>query len=174
MAAVTKARGLGKWFDIGVTVANQDMDASGITGKNIYMGDCEGILFLVTKGIGTTDDFALDLQEVNGVAGTPRDLDIITEYFTKTAASTTLAGTEIWVKTTQAAASEIAAITGTAAKQLLLAFEVRADQLSDGYTHLAVNVPDLGSGGAQFGSIVGIKWGLAIQRAPANMPASTR
>ncbi len=171
----TRARDLGTDFDIGFTVAVKDLDASSQgTGKNVNMSDCTGVTFVVFKGIGTTDDFALDLQEVNGVAGTPRDLDIITDYYTKTAASTVMAGTEVWVKTTQAAASEIAAITGTSGKEMILAVSVRADQLSDGYTHLAVNVPDLGSGGAQWGGVLAIKWGLHVQRAPENLPAFTR
>lgn len=171
---VTKARALGKDFDIGIAVAVKDLDGGAQTGKNIFMGDCEGVTFVVFKGIGTTDDLALDLQEIDAVAGTPRDLDIITEYFTKTAASTTLAGTEVWVKTTQSVASEITAIADSAEKEVILVFEVRADQLSAGYEYITVNTPDLGSAGAQWGGVLAIKHGLKVQREPANLPAFTR
>lgn len=169
----TKARALGKDFDIGFAVAVKDLDAGAQTGKNIYVGDCEGVTFVVFKGIGTTDDLALDLQEIEAVAGTPRDLDVITDYFTKSA-TTVLVGTEVWVKTTQAAASEITAIADSAEKEVILAFDVRSDQLSDGYEYLTVNTPDFGSAAAQWGGVLAIKWGLKIQRAPANLPAFTR
>lgn len=169
----TKARALGAIFDIGYAVPIRDLDGGAQTGLIIDMSDCEGITFLVVKEAASTDDIALDLQEVDAVAGTPRDLDIITDYFIKHG-TTTSDGTETWEKVTQAAASEITAIAGSAEQEYLLAFEVRADQLSDGYTHIQVNVPDLGSAGAEFGGIIAIKWGLKAGRAPANMPAFTR
>lgn len=169
----TKARALGRFFDIGVGAIIQNFNGSGITGKNVSLQNCEGVLVLVVKmANGTTDDIALDLQEVNGYAGTPRDLDIITEYFVKS--ETTLDNDEAWVKTTQAAASEITAIAGTAEKELMLAFEVRADQLSDGYTHIAVNVPDLGNTDTEQGCVLYIPFGLKVQRAPENMPSLLR
>lgn len=170
---VTKARALGKDFDVGYALAIENLDACGETGLNIYMGDCEGVALIVVTEASSTDDVALDLQEVDGVAGTPRDLDIITDYYIK-AGTTVATGAETWTKVTQAAGSEIAAIDGSAEKEYMLAFEVRSDQLSDGYTHLAVNVPDLGSAGAKFGGIIAIKYGLKVQRAPENMPAFTR
>lgn len=167
-------------FDVGHTIAVIDLDAATTltTGKNIYMGDCKGVTFIVSKGKGTTDDFALDLQEVDTIAGTPRDLDIITEFYAKIPTSTDLLGSETWTKCTQTAASEIAAsqtnMVGTCTKSILVALTVFSDQLSDGYNYLAVNVPDLGSGGAQWGTIIAIKFGLLTQRAPANLPAFLR
>jgi hypothetical protein len=121
---------------------------------------------------GTTDDIAIDLQEVNGYAGTPRDLDILTDYWVK--GETTLDNDEAWVKTTQTAASEITAIAGTAEKELLLYFEVRASQLSDGYSHIAVNVPDLGNTDTEQGCVLYIPFGLKVQRIPSNMPSLLR
>ena len=160
---------LGKSIDIGVGAAVQNFNGSGITGKNISLQDCEGVLVVVTKlANGTTDDLALDLQEVDGAAGTPRDLDIITDYWTKQ--ETALDNDEPWVKTTQTAASEITAIAGTAEVQLVLAFAVRAADLSDGYTHIAVNVPDLGNTDTEYGCVLYIKYGLKEQRTPANLP----
>lgn len=171
---VTKARALGKDFDIGVAIPVRDLDGTSQgTGKNIFMGDCEGVTFVVFKGLSVTDDLNLDLQEIDAVAGTPRDLDIITDYFIKEK-TTTMDGTEVWSKVTQAASSEIAAISGSAEKEMILAFEVRADQLSDGYEYVTVNIPDLGSAGAQWGGVLAIKWGLKVQRAPENLPKFTR
>lgn len=169
----TKALGLGRNFDIGIGAIVQNFNGSGITGKNISLQNCEGVGVLVVKmANGTTDDLAIDLQEVNGYAGTPRDLDIITEYWTK--AETTLDNDEAWVKTTQAAASEIAAIAGTAEKEMMLYFEVRAEQLSDGYSHIALNVPDLGNTDTEYGTVIYLPFGLKVQRAPENLPSLLR
>ena len=71
--------------------------------------------------------------------------------------------------TSQAAASEITAIAGTAEKEIMLYFEVMAEQLSDGYTHIAINVPDLGSTDTGLGGAFYIPFGLKVQRSPANL-----
>lgn len=168
MAAGTGFQGLGKAFDIGIGAKPQLFTGSGITGKNISLQDCAGVGILITKDAnGTTDDFACDLQEVNGSAGTPRDLDIITQYAVKS--ETTLDNDEPWAVTTQAAASEITAIAGTAEKEMMVYFEVLASQLSDGYTHIALNVPDFGNTDTEYGCVQYIKFGLKAQRIPANL-----
>jgi hypothetical protein len=169
----TYARGLGRLFDIGVGSAPATSFSTAITGKNISLQECEGVGVLIVKSAsGTTDDMALDLQEVDGYAGTPRDLDIITNYWTKSEAA--LDNDEAWVLTTQSASSEITAIAGTAETQLLLYFEVLADQLSDGYTHIAVNIPDLGSTDTPLGSIIYLPFGLKTQRKPTNLTSLLR
>lgn len=169
----TRVKGLGRSFDLGIGAVPQLFTGSGITGKNMSLQNCEGVGVLVIKDAnGTTDDIAIDLQEVDGYAGTPRDLDIITDYYTKS--ETALDNDEAWVKTTQSAASEITAIAGTAEKQMMLYFEVFADQLSDGYTHIAVNVPDLGNTDTEYGAVIYIPFGLKVQRAPANLTSLLR
>lgn len=166
----TFAGGLGRFFDIGIGASPQLFTASGITGKNCSLQNCEGVTVIVVKNAnGTTDDIAIDLQEVNGFGGTPRDLDIITQYWMKQ--ETALDNDEAWTRYTQTAASEITAIAGTAETELILAFDVRADQLSDGYTHIAVNVPDLGNTDTEYGCVLYIPWGLRSQRTPANLPS---
>ena len=169
----TYARGLGRLFDIGVGSAPATSFSTAITGKNCSLQEYEGVGILIVKSAsGTTDDLALDLQEVDAYGGTPRDLDIITNYWTKQ--ETTLDNDEAWVLSTQTAASEITAIAGTAEVQMLLYFEVLADQLSDGYTHIACNIPDLGSTDTPLGSIIYIPFGLKTQRKPVNMPNMLR
>jgi hypothetical protein len=166
----TKAHALGRVLDIGLGVPVSNLNAGASTGKNCSLQNCEGVLVLVQKlASGTTDDLAIDLQEVNGASGTPRDLDIITDYWMKS--ETALDNDEAWVKTTQSAASEIGPIAGTAEVQCMLVFEVRADQLSDGYTHIAVNVPDLGSTDTGYGVVNYIPFGLKVQRSPENLPS---
>jgi hypothetical protein len=166
----TYFKGLGAAFDIGVGAIIQSLNGSGITGKPVSLQNCEGVGVLVVKmANGTTDDIALDLQEVNGAGGTPRDLDIITRYAVKS--ETALDNDEAWAITTQAAASEITAIAGTAELEMLLYFEVMADQLSDGYTHIAVNVPDLGNTDTEQGCVIYIPFGLKSQRVPNLLPS---
>ncbi len=169
----TGFQALGKSFDIGTGAIIQTFNGSGITGKNISLQNCAGVGVLIVKmANGTTDDLAFDLQEVDGYAGTPRDLEIITQYAVKS--ETTLDNDEAWVVTTQSAASEVTAIAGTAEKEMLVYFEVLAGQLSDGYTHIAVNVPDLGNADTEQGCVIYIPFGLKVQRKPANMPSLLR
>lgn len=166
----TRFNALGRVFDIGAGAMPQTFNGSGITGKPCSLQNCEGVGVLIVKAAnGTTDDLAIDLQEVNGAGGTPRDLDIITQYAVKS--ETALDNDEAWVITTQAAASEITAIAGTAELQMLVYFEVMANQLSDGYTHIALNVPDLGNADTEQGCVIYIPFGLKVQRNPANLPS---
>jgi len=165
--------GLGRLFDIGLGIMTVNLNTAANTGKNISLQNCDGVGCLVYKSAsGTTDDIAVDLQEVDGYAGTPRDLDIITNYWVKS--ETTLDNDEAWVLTTQAVASEITAIAGTAEKEIMLYFEVMADQLSDGYTHIAVNVPDLGATDSGLGGVFYIPFNLKVKRAPANLTSLLR
>src|SRR6185295_5787435 len=151
----------GRLFDIGNASAPATSFSTAITGKNCSFQNCHGIGVLVIKSAsGTTDDLAIDLQEVDGYAGTQRDLDIITKYWTKQ--ETALDNDEAWVLTEQSAASEIAAIAGTAEVQMMLYFEVMENQLSDGYTHIAVNIPDLGSTDTPLGSVIYIPFDLKV------------
>lgn len=166
----TYAGPLGKDLDIGIGAIIQSFNGSGITGKPCSMQNCEGVLVVIVKmANGTTDDLAWDLQEIDGAGGTPRDLDIITEYYKKT--ETALDNDEAWVKVTQSAASEVTAIAGTAELEMIVAFAVRAEDLSDGYTHIAVNVPDLGNTDTEQGCVLYIPYGLKVQRTPANLPS---
>ena len=166
----TKARALGRLFDIGIGAVPQLLNGSGFTGKVISMQNCEGVtIFFVKNAVGTTDDFICNLQEINGAGGTPRDLDIITTYYKKT--ETALDNDEAWVEVTQSAASNITAIAGTAELEMMFVVEVRADQLSDGYTHIGLDMADWGNTDAQYGTVIYIPWGLKVQRAPANLPS---
>lgn len=169
----TFARGLGRLFDIGNGSAPATSFSTAITGKNCSLQECEGVGVLVIKSAsGTTDDLAIDLQEVNGYNGTPRDLDVITNYWYKS--ETALDNDEAWTLVTQTAASEITAIDTTAETQTMLYFEVLQDQLSDGYTHIACNVPDLGSTDTPLGMVLYIPFGLKTQRKPSNLTSLLR
>ena len=166
--------GLGEAFDIAPVVAVQDLCgiSTQVMGEAISLENAEGVTFVLFAGDGngTTDDLTWDLQEIDGAGGTPQDLDIITEYYTKLHASD-LGADIAWTKVTQSAASEVAAIAGTQEQLALIAFSVRADQLSDGYTHVTIRQPDLGSTDAKYGGWVALLWGLKVKRAPENLAA---
>lgn len=167
----TKAGGLGRDFDIGGVNVASDAVAAAITGKRVSLEHAEGVTFLVVKATdgGTDDDLQTDLQEHNAATGgTSQDLDVVTDYWTKSEA--VLDGDETWSKTTQAAASEIAAIAGTAELEVVLAVSVHASQLSAGFNWVSLNIPDLGATDVQYTAIIPILWGLKVQRAPELMP----
>lgn len=168
----TTARALGQLFDINIVTVPVDADAGAVTGKRTSLRNAAGVTFVVVGAVGTAnDDLQLDLQEhTAATGGTSADLDIITDYFHKSEA--TLDGDETWAKVTQAAASEIADVggAGTSAElQQIAVIEVAAEQLSEGYDFVSLNMPDLGSAGAKYVSIIAIVWGLSHQRAPENL-----
>lgn len=167
----TMARALGREFDIGIGVSPVNLNTGANTGKRISMIDCQGLTIVICCGVGTAaSDLAVDLQEhTASVSGTSQDLDIITDYFNKQELA--LDNDESWVKVSQAAGSEIADTggTGTSAEhEQIVVIEVGADQLSDGFTHLSLNVPQPGA--TKLGCVLYFKHGLESQRAPANLP----
>lgn len=168
----TKARALGALFDIAPVIAPADLCGGASTGKAVSLRNAEGCTFVVfcAAGTGVTDDLAVDVQQIADATGVGKDLDIVTTYYTKSAA--TLSGDEVWVETTQTpATSEIAAIAGTQELDIILVVEVRADQMDDGYSSVSLNIPDLGAADAKYGGVVAILWGLDYQRAPDHLPA---
>ena len=168
----TKERALGRLFDISSALSVVNLCAGANTGNRINMKNYRGVTFVVHTDAGTAgDDLAVDLQEhTAATGGTSRDLDIITDHFYKT--ETTLDGDETWTRGTQTAASEIADVGGagtSAEEENLLVIEVLANQLSDDYRWVSLNIPDLGSAGTKFGSVIAILWGLSTEEAPENL-----
>lgn len=114
-------------------------------------------VFVLFKEAGTAgDDVNVDMQQATAVAGTSaKDLDTITTYWTKQAA-TDLTATGTFTKNTQSAASEIN-FDATSAEQILLAvWEVNAEQLdtANGFDCVGCNVSLDASGGAQKGVVL--------------------
>lgn len=159
---------LGRLFDIAPEIAPYDTNAGAGTGLRVSLRNCDNVVFVYFKGAGSgTDVTVLTLQEHNAsTGGTSQNLSKITTVYSKTA--TTLANSETWTKTTQAAAATFTN-TGDATKQGLYVIEVSADDLSDGFGWVSLSAGDTGSAGAQYGAILAITSDLAVKRAPANL-----
>lgn len=163
---------LGRLFDVSTGVVPVDLQTAQ-TGKRVSLRNATGCTILLFKAAGTAgDDPTVTLkQHTASSSGTSGNLAIIDHYYYKNA--TTLAGTETWTKVTQAAAATIADPGGagtSAESQQIVAIEVGANQLSDGYSYISLDVADTGTN-AQLGAVLYVLHGLNHQRKPANMSA---
>jgi hypothetical protein len=163
----TGAFGLGRVFNVSAGAVPTDAVAGAITGNRIHLKDARCCSFIVIATGASTDRLDLDLQEHNAASGgTSQDLDIITKAYYQT--ETTLDGDETWTEWSQSAASEVTDIGG-ASEQQLVVVEVRAEQLSDGFEWVSLNVPDLGTNGTKHVAILNVLTGLEVQRKPTNL-----
>ena len=168
MASLTG--GLGRVCDFSVGVSPVDTQTGNMTGKRFCMQDCGGVMIVVFKAAGiANDDYSLHLTEHTAyTGGTSADLAIITKYWQKK--ETALDGDEAWVAVTQVASHANTADATSAEAEMIIVFEVRSDQLSDGYTHISMDWTDTGAGGTQPGCILYAPYDLKVQRIPSNMP----
>jgi hypothetical protein len=159
--------GLGKDFDIGIAYVPVDLGTAGATGARVHLENYGKLTFVGLLAVGTAaENPTFTLQEHNAAtAGTSADLAVVAQYFTKVEA--TLDGDEAWTKVTQTAAADVTDVTWDDANQVLVVFEVNAEELSDGYEWVSVNVDDPGT--AQIGAGIYVMSDLKVQRAPANL-----
>lgn len=168
---------LGRLFDVGTGWVPVDLDtANGATGKRISMLPGRSITFLVFLAVGATDAVELDVvQHTAYTGGTSSDLDSaavststgIDHYYIKSEA--TLDNDEAWTKVTQSASSEITLTGATYGdKQNIVAIEVDARQLGDGYSHVSLNASTT-TAAAHLGACLYVVHGLRYQRAPTKL-----
>jgi hypothetical protein len=157
---------LGKDFDLSVCIAPYDSQSGASTGKIFSMKNCRGVGILIQKAAGAGADVVVPIlyEQTLYTGGTKTALAIISKYWIKNEA--TLDGDEVWTAVTQTAS---ATLTTTSVLQSYIYFEVMADQLSDGYTHISLDIADTGSAGTQPIAVVYIPFGLKEQRIPSNM-----
>lgn len=162
--------GLGRLFDVGLAWSPVDTQSGNITGKRIFIGDCGGIAFIVNKAAGTANDDPVFTakQYTAYTGGTTADLAVLTRIFTKQ--ETALDNDESWTLTTQAAAATFTGNGTSAESQMLIVMQVGADQLTDGYAWVGLDLADTGSAGAQLASAIYLKYDLHSQRSPVNLP----
>jgi hypothetical protein len=162
--------GLGNKFDLALGVVPTDLVAGAITGKRVHLKNYAQVTVVLIATSGSTDIADIDIQQhTAATGGTSTDLDVTTFYYLKEA--TTLDNSVAWTKVTQAIASETTDV-GSASKQQLAVWEIDASQLSDGYEWFSVDLPDAGSNGTKYVTVLYILHGLAYGRAPELLPAS--
>lgn len=169
---------LGRLFDLGIAVAPVDFNtADTATTARISMAGHSGVALALVTGVGGADTITVDFQQHTAyTSGTTADLDAsavstssgLDHSYIK--AETTLDGDEAWVKLTQSVASEQTIDGATyGAMQKLVVYQVGADQLGDGYTHLSAVITATTST-AQLIAALWIPYDLHVQRAPVNRP----
>lgn len=162
-------KALGRLFDIGTAFTPVDLNTSnGATGKRVSLKNAGGVTFVFFKGAGSAgEDPDLDIQEHNAsTGGTSQDLDVVTEFYSKS--ETTLDNDETWTHSTQTAASEVDLGDASAEVEGIYVVHVEADQLSDGFDHVSMNVA-VTAAAAQLGAGLYILHDLKVQRAPENL-----
>ena len=142
------------------------------TGDWVSLANYKRVLFVFTKSPGTAgDDFNFTIQQASAADGTgAKDLDVVDEYWIKQAA-TDLTSTGQFTRTTQTADALVAGNATSAEQAVLLAVEVRADQLDtdNGFEFVNASVTLDASGGAQYGAVLAI---LYEPRYPQNIGVS--
>ncbi len=163
---MSKSLGLGSSYDVFTQIIPVDLGAGANTGHRIHMENYGGIGFFGYITTGTAAEApTFVLQEHDAAtAGNSQDLDIVVEYYQKEEA--VLDGDEAWVAVTQAA-GDVTDADWDDANQVLVGFQVFAEQLTDAFEWVSVNVADTGT--AHIGCVFGIGFDLKVQRAPANL-----
>lgn len=144
-----------------------DLQTAANAGDWISLKNCEGVVVIIYKAVGTAgDDPVINVEQALDVAGTtPIALNAITEIFTKQGTALTSVGT--WTRTTQAADDNANGDATSAESQMLKVFSIAADQLDvdNGYDCMRVSIADVG-GNAQLGCALYMTYGL---RYPSRM-----
>jgi len=135
---MARGDGLGRVFNIIPTA----------DGVEVNLRDAGAVTF-VCVGADT-----YTLQESVGAAGTPQDLPIVERVYANANAD----GSTAWTLAEQAASKDVVVAAG------VKVFTVRADELTDGYTHVDVS-------SAATGLVYAITHDLHTQRKPSNLPA---
>lgn len=159
-------KALGRLFNIFPVFAPIDLASGAVTGGRVHLRGCSGVTFVYIADAGTAgEDTDLDIQQHNvASAGSPLDLDVVTQWYSKRA--TTLDGDDVWVRHTQAAASEVDLGADEGENQVIAVIEIDTGQLSEGYEWVSVNSTDPGTTAGKLGCVIAITHGLADMRRP--------
>lgn len=157
--------GLGRLFDLSAGVVPVDFATAASTGKRVSLKNAGGVTIVVYKEAGADENPTYTLKEHNAASGgTSQNLAVIDHFYHKREA--TLDGDETWTRTAQAAA---ATVTGDGDVEEILVIEVDGTKLSDGFTHVSLDVSDSGATAGQLGCVLYLLRDLNVQRAPANL-----
>lgn len=161
---------LGNKYDLGTAVSPANLAAGASTGKRLFMPGLYSVDVVVVKGAGTVDEDPVISLQSHAVAsaGTPENLAVITEYFTKS--ETDLDNDEVWVRNTQAASHQI---TATAEDEQVIVFTVRQQDVPSGRPYISVNVADPGDD-AQLAAVLYVLHPQDKVASPVDAPAPMR
>lgn len=161
---------LGYALDFGEAVIPQDFHAGANTGKRLCLKNAQSCMFLVHMNAAAsgTDDLVFTLNEHTlSSGGTTTALANITTWWLKSA--TALAGTETWVKQTQAASSTFTIPGATyATKQVMAVLQVNTKDVDDTYDYVSLSCAATAAI-ARIGSITSLLTDLTVRRDPANL-----
>jgi hypothetical protein len=160
-------QGLGADFDIGTQIGPVDLADGANTGHRIHLMNYGAVTFVGYLGVGTAAEApTFTLQEHNAnTGGTSQNLAVIDEYWQKEELA--LDGDETWTRVAQTAAATVTDADWDDANQVLVAFKVRAEQLTDAFEWVSVNVADPGT--AHIGTVFAIMHDLKTQRTAQNL-----
>lgn len=129
-----------------------DLNTGANTGERIDMKNVKRVTFVITAAAGTTPSSHTVSFEQHTVAsaGTPLALTIDNGYYHKVDTATSF--TRVAPTGTKASSFDIDSVVGDT--KFMAVFEVLAEDLTDGYRWLSLNMTD--SGGAQLASVIAI------------------
>jgi len=129
-----------------------DLNAGANSGARIDMKNAKRVVFLIDAGAGTTPTgHVVSFQQHTAASGgTTTNLTIDNGYYHKVDAATVF--TKVEPTGTKAASFDIDAIVGDT--KFMAAFEVLAEDLTDGNRWVSCNIADVG--GAQLGSVIAV------------------
>jgi hypothetical protein len=161
---------LGNKYDLGTAVSPSDLAAGASTGKRLFMPGLYSVDVVVVKGAGTADEDPVISVQSHAVptAGTPQNLAVVSEYFTKS--ETALDNDEVWVRNTQVASHQI---TATAEEEQVIVFTIRQQDVPSGRPYVSVNVSDAGDD-PQVAAVLYVLHPQDKQASPVNAPAPLR
>lgn len=163
----TSNLGLGADFDVGSQIGPVDLATGANTGHRIHLMNYGAVTFVGYLATGTAAENPIfTLREHNAnTAGTSQDLAVVDEYWQKEEAS--LDGDETWTRVAQTAAAAVTDVVWDDANQVLVAFKVRAEQLTDAFEWVSVDIASLST--AHIGVVFAIMHDLKVQRSPQNL-----
>lgn len=169
-------KGLGRVFDLAPVITPVNLAAGANGGFPVSLENAGGVTFVLFKGKGTAgDDPILTFREAQDGSGTnEQDLDVVTEWYAKTDTDNNdLSGDETWTRYTQSVGGDVDldAKGGNAEDAAIVCAYIDADDLSDGYTHVTVDIASVGAN-AQIGGVIAILHDLKVQRTPENLAAT--
>jgi hypothetical protein len=161
--------GLGRLFDFSCGVAPVDLVTAGATGKRVSLRQCQGITAVIYVGAAASgveaEAFTLKEHTLSS-SGTSQTFTGTATYYTKYEA--TLDGDEVWSAPAAPTAGVITIAAADRDKEGIIAVEIDATALSDGFRYVSIDAADPGSV-SRLGAILYVLRDLDTPRKPANL-----